>query len=331
MHETVQNDGAGGKPQFFTLVGTPKVFRNLGWEIIVMCADDLAQNGNLPCVMVNQVDAKRITDENFPLFEAMMEGYGEALKASNLANITGETAVMKHSITAFCDAGRPDQLVITWGGTCIGIGHSSTRIDPSNIKADMPIVGFLENGYRCNGGTVFTNLMLKLYGPNPNKLLLNPEAISFAERLTIPSVSYAKTICRIIGWNPDGTVGNPLASIVAAANITGGGVWNKLGEILPEGVAANLNHMPDPPEVLLEAQRLSYQTGQDLPDFNCYGDFHGGCGMLVVAKTKKDADKIVNEAQKDNIKAQIVGYTVRQNGYKIRILSHFASGDHLTI
>src|SRR4051812_12759736 len=57
--EEVENDGAGGKPQFFSLVGTADVFRGLGWEVITMTADDFARSGRLPVVIDNEINVKR--------------------------------------------------------------------------------------------------------------------------------------------------------------------------------------------------------------------------------------------------------------------------------
>lgn len=130
----LESDGAGGKPQFHTLVGTPEVFRNLGREIIAMNADDFARSGRFPAIIANELDVKQITDENFHLFQAMMDGYGEALKEANLVNITGETAIMKHSVTAFCDIDFGEQLVLTWSGTCVGLASQKLRIDGSLNK-----------------------------------------------------------------------------------------------------------------------------------------------------------------------------------------------------
>src|SRR4030042_6900889 len=115
MLEEIENDGAGGKPQFFTLLGDKEVFRGLGWEIITMTADDFARSGRFPAVIVNQMDTKKNTDKNFHLFQPVMEGYGKALESARLVNITGELAIMKHSITAFCDDGSDEQLILTWG------------------------------------------------------------------------------------------------------------------------------------------------------------------------------------------------------------------------
>ena len=326
--EEVENDGAGGKPQFFTLLNDPATFRDLGWEIITMTADDFARSGRFPAVIVNEMNVKAITDQNFHLFQACMEGYGEALRKANLVNITGEVAIMKHSITAFCDGLEADQLVLTWGATCIGLARKEFLIDGSAIRPGMPIVGFSEQGYRCNGGTFFTNLLMRKYRHRngcPN-FHLHDEAKAFVKALTIPSISYAKTICRLVGWKDDGHLGQPLANITGIAHITGGGVWGKFGEILPKGVAATLDSMPLPPEVLLQAQEMS-RSFDDLrmSDYQAYETFHGGCGMLVVCADERHANVVISEAAKDGVTAQTVGWTheLTENGNQLIIVSRF--------
>lgn len=310
MLEEVENDGLGGKSQFFTLANDTKLFEGLGWDLITMVVDDFARSGRFPCVMDNEICIKRVTEDNFPLVEAVMKGYGKALREAGLVNITGETAIMKHSITAFCDNNSNSQLVLTWGASCIGLAHKDLLLNPKNIEPGMIIVGLKEKGYRCNGGTFFTNLIMRKYGPEIGEILNNQKAIEFASKLTVPSISYAKTLCPILGWYTDGSVGRPVADIVAIAHITGGGVWGKFGEMLPPGVGAFLDEMPAPPEVLLEAQEMSQEFPDlKLDDYQAYETFHGGCGMLAVVRKMKDAYKIIDEAAKDGIEAQIVGTT----------------------
>ena len=330
MFQEVENDGAGGKTQFPALVGTPEVFQGLGWEIIAMIADDFARTGRFPAVIDNEINVKGITEKNFPLFESAIKGYGTALRQSGLVNITGETAVMKHSITAFCDTNSDEQLILTWGASCIGLAHRDLLIDGSKIKPDMPIIGFWEPGYRCNGGTFFTNLIIEKFGPDIKEIMKNPEAIRFVKKLCVPSKSYAKTICRLIGWNPDASIRKPLAKIAGVAHITGGGIWNKFGEILPRGIGANLHSMPKPAEVLLKAQELSWDTSVRLTDEQAYGTLHGGCGMLIVAEKENDAGIIVKEAEKDGIKAQVVGQTTKSTDNEIIIYSRFREGKILS-
>lgn len=318
----VENDGAGGKPQFFTLDGTPLAMSQLGWEIITMTADDFARSGRFPAVMLNDFNVKRITDANYPLVEAVFNGFGEALAQARLVNITGEIAVMKHSITAFCDTNSDDQLVCTWGGACIGLSHRDLLIDSSTIRPGMLVVGLWEPGYRCNGGTVLTNILLLRYGPDIKDVMCNTTAMEFVRNLTIPSRSYARSICRILGWQPDGSIGQPLARVAGIAHITGGGVWGKFGEILPDGVGANLNSMPIPAEVLYQAQEMSWGTGYQISDWQAYGNLHGGCGMLIVVEPD-DAKRLLDELSQDGITAYVVGGTTASADREIIINSRF--------
>lgn len=335
MLEEMENDGAGGKPQFFTLVGTEDVFSGLGWEIISMVADDFARTGRLPVVMCNDINTKRVTEENIPLVEALFKGFGEALRKAQLVNLTGEAAIMKHSVTAFCDTGAPEQLILNWSGACVGLCSKNLYFDGSAIQPGMPIVGFREPGYRCNGGTFFTNLLLKRFGPDIADIQGSQEAMAFVRQLTTPSVSYAGVICRLAGWQKDGTPGTPLANIAGIAHVTGGGVWGKLMELLPEAVGAVLNDMPEPAEVLRKAQELSWDLGDlRLTDLQAYGTLHGGCGMLVVCADDIAAGKVIEEARADGIEAGFVGRTTNQadmdEGAKLLIHSRFKGGGLLS-
>jgi phosphoribosylformylglycinamidine cyclo-ligase len=324
MMETAKNDGAGGKPQFFTFTNRLGDWFNLGWEIIVMCADDLARNGCLACIMLNELCIKLVTEENFAAVKALFDGYAVALKKCALVNITGETAVMKNSITSFCDTGTPDQLTVTFGGACIGLAHRELLIDGKDIVPGLAILGFGERGYRCNGGGLLTDILLQTYGPDISKALVNPDAQVFARKLTRPSISYSKTISRIIGWNADGSIRNKndRIKLTGIAHITGGGVWGKFGEILPKGVGANLNNMPAPPPVLIEAQQLSRKTSRSFSDWTAYEALHGGCGMLVICSVH-DVPKVSAEAEKDGISVYRVGETTWSEAGEVLITSQF--------
>jgi phosphoribosylformylglycinamidine cyclo-ligase len=331
--QEMENDGAGGKPQFFTLVGTEKVFQGLGWEIITMTADDFARSGRFPAVMCNDLQIKKITEQNFPLFDNLMKGYHNALTQSDLVNITGEVAVMKHSITAFCDTGEYEQLILTWSASCIGLSHKKLLIDNSKIKPGMLIIGFWEPGYRCNGGTFFTELILSKFGPEPEKIMANDEAKNFARKLSTPSISYARTLNRIMGWNMDGSIDAPKAKVAGAAHITGGGIWGKFGEILPSGVGAHLHSLMPPGRVLLEAQEMSRDLPEEkqLSDCDAYETFHGGYGMILVVPDKENADKIIKQAQKEHMCAHVIGETKKREEMPARLMieSKFNQGGTL--
>ena len=328
MAEAVENDGAGGKPQFFTLLSSIQAFRRLGWEVVTMTADDLARSGRFPAIMLNQMDIKYVNDKNYPLAAGCLAGYGTALRASGLVNLTGETAIMKNSITAFCDNNSDEQLILTWSGACIGLSHQQKSLDGFDIRPGNPIVGFWESGYRCNGGGFFTKVIQAKYGKRVD-IMSDPEAVKLVKALTVPSMSYASLICELLGWELDGRVGATKIIINGIAHITGGGVWKKFGDLLPEGIGAELYDMPKPAEVLLRGQELSRGTPHQMSDWEAYSTFHGGCGMLLVCGNEMSARRVIREAKRFGVKAYRVGNTVESSKNIIRIISRFADGSRV--
>ncbi|HEY4479379.1 MAG TPA: AIR synthase-related protein [Candidatus Paceibacterota bacterium] len=320
MLEEMENDGAGGKPQFFTLHGSDRAFSGLGWEVIVMCDHDFWRSGRFPAYICNQIDTKGLTPQNFRLFKAMMEGYGLALQRSGLANITGEIAICPNQITAFCDQNSPSQLIVTWGAAVVGLSHCDRLIDGYLIEPGMDIVGLLENGYRCNGGTWLTRLVLTKWGPSIDAIRNNPEAMDFIEMLTIPSVSYSSFLRVLIGWNPDASLRPPAGRVYGIAHITGGGLA-KFQEALPNGIGACLDEMPRPPEVLLQAQRYAAEK-MTLSDEAAYRTFHGGCGMMLVCHPD-DTSNIIRLAHAHRHVACHVGKTCWSPTKEIRVTSRF--------
>lgn len=326
LSAVAQNDGLGGKPQFSALINTPEAMRRLGHDLIAMAADDM--RGCLPVRVDNEICAQRITAENLYLFEALMDGYSDACKLAGLVNVTGELAIMCNQIGGFSDRKSDDQLVLTWTASCTGLLYRGYNLALRKVTANMPIVGLIEDGYRCNGGGWLTNLLLAYYG-SLKAVLDNQEAMDFVASLTIPSEIYCKALARAMGWTPKATIGEPKADIRAVAHITGGGL-GKLSEALPEDLGAYLDNMPDPPKVLLRAQEMSW-SGSSVPDDlkltdeKGYTTLHGGCGMMVVTANDEEARKLIKAVGRYGIKAQVVGQTKFMAGgnKKVTVVSRY--------
>lgn len=326
MMEEKENDGAGGKLQFHALLGDAPTFYFAGWEILAMTADDFARSGRFPVVYANDLNVKKLTDENFYLYEALMRGYGDTLRLIGGVNVTGEVAIMKNSITAFCDDGSDAMLIANWGASCVGLAHRDKLIDGSKIKPGMIIVGFKEPGYRCNGGTKLTNITQRHFIQGKNDGLHD-----FVAKCAVPSVVYAPLLTRVNGWRRNGNTVRSDVNIAGIAHISGGGVWEKLGDILPEGVGAELHSMPEPAEILREAQEISWlYPDLRLTDWCAHSTFHGGCGMLIICHTTADAMRLIYEAKKDRYDASVVGVTTESPDREIIIHSRFKEGKLLS-
>lgn len=326
-----QNDGAGNKPQFFTLLNQPDAFGHLFWEIIAMTADDVAARGGLP-ILINSttIDTKSINEENWHLWDALLAGVENILRKVRMPLITGETAVMQYGVTAFCDTKEPHQLILNWAGDCMGLSAKDMPENGSTITPNMVVIGFRSNGYRCNGGTKLIEIILQTWGPDIKRIQSDPDAMAFVRQVVAPSRSYARTISRLNGWKLIGLRDDVPHIIHGCAHITGGGIASKLGEILPEGIGVKLHAMPVPPTVLLEAQELSQATDEPMSDRDCFKTFHGGCDMLLVCEDQH-AGHILREARRDGHDASVVGETFPSNTGEIWVRSQFMEGGDILL
>lgn len=335
MLDMDQCDGLGGKPQFFTLIGTPEIMRRQGHDLLAMSADDL--RGALPTIISNVICFKRITEENLYLAQALFDGYLDVLEKLGIASVTGETAVMRNQITGFSDQSSDSQLVYVWEAACRGLIHRSQNWIEREVTSGMPIVGFFEDGHRCNANGWLSDLSLAYYG-DVQSILTDKSAMRFIEQLTTPSVVYCKVFAEIMGWTPQGTVGEPLADVRRIVHISGY-AWRKLMEALPKGIGAALDKMPTPAPYMLKAQTMSWEkrvpNNLRLTDEQGYLTLNGGVGAAIVAANKNEAEKVVRAAQDRYIKAAIIGETIGQRSDEddgdLQIISRYRQRDGETI
>jgi len=306
--ETAEGDGNGQKPGFYTLMGTSESMYGQGFDLIAMNEDDFGRSGRFGVAMLsNEVNVKRATKSNFRLIEALFDGFADALRRSHLVSITGEFAVMKYSITAFCDLNSDDQLVLVWSGAVHGLMRQDMLINNANIRVDMPAVGFWEPSYRCNGGGRNTQILMELHGGNIDSMKADRETMDFVRELATPCEVYGWSMSRAHGWLPDGSITKPIAKMVGAAHITGGGLFGKAGEILPPGVGLFLDKMPEPCKALKQAQLFSRKTKHPISDWEFHDTYHGGCGMIAICPDELNANLLIECVDRDDIKAQIIG------------------------
>lgn len=333
MAETGRNDGAGGKTQFAPILARPEDYGNLRWELIEMCAMDILRDGGYPAIMFNQVDAKGVNEKNMPYVEGYFLGYSEALHQAMLVNLSGETALMGTSITAFSDWGDDSQLICTLSGMCIGLTHKKLQFCPEEIVPGMYLVGIFEHGYRCNGGSLLANIVQYRWSTRALKARKDPKLTDFLRGITVPSLPCTPTLRRILGWNADGSAGEPVGDIMGIAHITGGGFWERVKKLLPEGIGARCEKMPRPPKVLLQAQRYSWDLPDEnkhLSDWACHGVFHGGCAAVIACATLHGARAVIRELRRDGLPSGIIGQTTKSQKQEIVLNSKFLVGGTLS-
>lgn len=153
-------------------------------------------------------------------------------------------------------------------------------IDGSDVKEGDVLIGLPSSGIHSNG----YSLVRKLFEPTKEKLAVEVEELdgSLGEALLTPTRIYVKTIKAM----------KEAVKLKAISHITGGGFYENIPRMLPDGTYA---------EVKLGAWPVLpiFNVMQDLGDIErdvMYGTFNMGIGMIV-AVAKEDAKAAIEAVE----------------------------------
>jgi phosphoribosylformylglycinamidine cyclo-ligase len=197
-----------------------------------------------------------------------------------------------------------------WGATALWYAQKDRLLTGLQIKPGDKLVGFVEPGMRSNGMTDARIAMLEAYGSDwHHRVVKELGSTTLGKLVQTPSTIYSKLVTNLTGGFDINR--EPKAKITGIAHITGGGQPSKLGRMLePSGYGANINNPIDPPKIMLEIQRI-----RGFDDRTAYGKWHMGPGMVVATP---EPEKVLAEAQKAGIDAQVIGSVTEEPGIWIR-------------
>jgi phosphoribosylaminoimidazole (AIR) synthetase len=93
--------------------------------------------------------------------------------------------------------------------------------------------------------------------------------------------------------------------------IRGGGQPGKLKRVMePSGLGVEIDNPIEPPKIMLEVQKL-----RGFSDEKAYGKWHMGPGMVLATS---DEEKVLAEAAKQGIEAQVIGHVTGESGVRIK-------------
>jgi phosphoribosylformylglycinamidine cyclo-ligase len=176
----------------------------------------------------------------------------------------------------FYERGRYDLA-----GFTVGVVDRRKMIDGRNVKEGDLLVGLASSGFHSNG----FSLLRKVF--SRNEILRN-----WRRFLLPPTRIYVKPILRIL----------PKVRVKGIAHITGGGFFEKLVRVIPDGLGANiqLGSWPIPDQF----QWVKKKGSLSLPEM--FGTFNMGIGMVVIV-SPGEVRKLSGLLKKDRLKHWIIG------------------------
>ena len=272
-------DGCGTKVKLAFLMDKHDT---IGIDAVAMCVNDIACSGGEPLFFLDYIACGR----NYPdKIASIVSGVSEGCVQSGAALVGGETA--EHP-------GLMPEDEYDLAGFAVGVVDKKDLITGDSIKAGDVLVGIASTGVHSNG----FSLVRKVFEMTKESLDTYYDELgkTLGEALIEPTKIYVKGLKAV---KDAGII------VKGCSHITGGGFYENIPRMLPDGVKAVVkkDSYPVPPIFDLIKEKGGIE------EHMMYNTFNMGLGM-VLALNKGDEDKTVEALKNAGYDAFVVGEVV---------------------
>ena len=280
-------DGVGTKLKYAFLANRHDT---IGIDAVAMCVNDIVCQGARPLFFLDYFATGKLSPETVA---TVVSGVAEGCRQSGCALIGGETAEMP----GFYPDGEYDIA-----GFAVGIVDKKKIINGSSIREGDTLIGIASSGIHSNG----YSLVRKLFGDSEKSRDLQRYDDRLKDKilnvLLTPTKIYVKSILHLISK----------VKVKGIAHITGGGFFENIPRIFPEGIGCEIKKDSYPvPAIFTIMQEIA-----GIEDAQIYNTFNMGIGM-VVCVDPADAEATLAELSACGEKAYVIGKTVKGKGVKL--------------
>ena len=251
----------------------------IGIDAVAMCVNDVACAGGEPLFFLDYIACGK----NYPeKIAAIVKGVAEGCKMSDAALIGGETA--EHP-------GLMEEDEYDLAGFAVGVVDRKDLITGENIKVGDTLIGIASSGVHSNG----FSLVRKVFDMTKESLdtYYDELGTTLGEALIAPTVIYVKAMKAIK---------NAGVTVKGCSHITGGGFYENIPRMLPDGVAARVKKDSYP---VLPIFKLLQKKG-GIEDQMMYNTYNMGLGM-VLAVDPADVDAMMKAIKEAGETPYVVG------------------------
>ncbi len=245
-------DGVGTKSMIARLTGR---YDTIGIDLVAMSVDDIAVQGAEPLFFLDYVSIGKLVPE---ILDDIVGGVAHGCVQAGCALLGGEMS--EHP-----DIMEPGEFDLV--GFAVGIVER-TRVLPGEVKPGDVVVGLASPGLRCNGYSLARRALLDRAGRRLEDPAWSGAHHPLGEELIRPSVIYAPMMRKL----------REKVDVHAFAHITGGGLPDNIGRILPPHCDVVLRRGSwEEPRIFAEIQAAG-----DVADDEMAHVFNLGLGMVAI-------------------------------------------------
>ncbi|MEH2919833.1 phosphoribosylformylglycinamidine cyclo-ligase [Samsonia erythrinae] len=280
-------DGVGTK---LRLAMDLKRHDTIGVDLVAMCVNDLVVQGAEPLFFLDYYATGKLDVDTAA---SVITGIAEGCKQSGCALVGGETAEMP---------GMYHGEDYDVAGFCVGVVEKSDIIDGSRVQHGDVLVALASSGPHSNGYSLVRKV-LDVSNTDPEQFQL--EGKPLADHLLAPTKIYVKSVLSLI----------EKVDVHAISHLTGGGFWENIPRVLPEGMQATIDESSwQWPAVFNWLQQAGNISRHEM-----YRTFNCGVGMIIVLPAKQ-ADEAVALLNRSG-----------ESAWKIGVITQTDAGDSVVI
>ena len=279
-------DGVGTKLKVAVMAGRHE---GVGYDIVAHCADDILTQGALPLFFLDYLALGKMDEE---LVESVLRGIAGACRDVGAALIGGETAEMpdiyqegEYDLAGFI-VGRSD----------------GTLLDGSAIRPGDRLLGLVSNGLHTNGYSLVRKIVFEQRGMCVDDRV-EEWGCTVGEELLRPHKEYVAALRGPIGRG----------EINGLAHITGGGLYENVPRMLPEGCGV----MIDPESWEIPPVFTVLQDWGGIPEDEMWRTFNMGVGMVAAVSTER-SHALLEELETVGEHAFVMGAVVEGEGVELQ-------------
>ena len=232
----------------------------VGIDCVAMCVNDIACAGGEPLFFLDYVACGKNVPEKIA---TIVGGVAEGCRQAGAALIGGETAEMP---------GFYPEEEYDLAGFAVGIVDEKNLITGADLKPGDALIGMASSGVHSNG----FSLVRKVFEMSKESLNTYYEELgcTLGEALLAPTKIYVKALKAV----KDAGV-----AIKGCSHITGGGFYENVPRMLPEGVKASIekDSYPVPPIF-----KMLQKEGQ-IEEKIMYNTYNMGIGMVLGVRAEE--------------------------------------------
>ena len=275
-------DGVGTKTKIAALCNK---WDTIGIDLVNHSCNDISACGAKPLFFLDYIASSKLAPE---VVEHIISGMAKACRESNIALVAGETAEMP---------GVYLENETDLAGCIVGVVEKERIITGGKIASGDALIGLKSNGLHTNGYSLARKVFFEIAKIGVNERIDEFNS-TLGEELLRTHRNYSSTIQELMG----------IAELHGIAHITGGGLYDNIERLLPEGLCAKIEKSKIP---IAPVFRKIQQIG-NVPERDMFRTFNMGIGLaLIVAEHEKE--KIAKKLKALNEEAIEIGRIAKGN------------------